>query len=163
MNNATLHKKTLSVSAIENGTVIDHIPPGQATRIIQLLSLAEKKYSVMVGMNLKSTHKKRKDLIKIEKHLLADQDVDRITAFAPSATINLIKDFQVVKKISAHLPDSIAAVFVCPNAMCITQNEPINTLFYLTDEGKKITLRCHFCEKQFDRDDVELRYRYADI
>src|SRR5438132_618063 len=96
--------KTLSVSAIKKGTVIDHIPPGQAIRIIQLLCLTEQDYSVMVGMNLRSAQRRRKDLIKIEQHLLDDGDIDRITAFAPGATINLIADFKVVKKISAHLP-----------------------------------------------------------
>ena len=57
--------ETLSVSAIKNGTVIDHISPGQALRIIQLLSLPSSKYTVTIGLNLHSKLIGIKDLIKI--------------------------------------------------------------------------------------------------
>jgi len=46
--------KTLSVSAIQNGTVIDHITPGQTLRIIHMLRLLHKKLKVTVGFNLSS-------------------------------------------------------------------------------------------------------------
>ena len=42
--------KTLSVTAIENGVVIDHIPAGQAIRIISLLGLAAHKNQVTIGL-----------------------------------------------------------------------------------------------------------------
>jgi len=149
--------ETLSVSAIRNGTVIDHIPAGQAIRIIQLLSLLSRSNPIMVGVNLVSSRLRKKDLIKIENCHLSSDEVNKIMAFAPKATINRIENFAVSDKIAACLPSTIRAVFVCPNAACITHAETLDTLFHLKQEGKKITLTCHYCENICDRDHVEVR------
>ena len=148
---------TLMVSAIHHGTVIDHIPHGQAIRIIYLLSLLDRQYQMMLGINLKSTRTGKKDLIKIENCFLTEEEVSRIVAFAPSATINLIENFSVIKKMSAGLPPTIRAVFVCPNPACITHAGVIETVFHLSEENHKIHLDCHYCEKTFDRDTLEVR------
>lgn len=147
----------LSVSAICNGTVIDHIPEGQAIRIVELLSLLDRPNPIMIGVHLKSTRLLRKDLLKIENCQLTEDEANKVMAFAPSATINLIEGFQVVKKISARLPESIHAVFICPNPACITRVEPIETVFHLAPDGRNIFLTCHFCEKSFNRDTAEVR------
>src|SRR3990167_9426318 len=119
--------KTLSVSAIQNGTVIDHIPAGQALKIMHLLRLLKEKYRVTVGFNLSSQRLKLKDLIKIENHALTNKQANEITVFAPEATINIIKNFDVVEKIITRLPENIAGIFSCPNPLCITHGEPIET------------------------------------
>jgi aspartate carbamoyltransferase regulatory subunit len=148
---------TLSVSAIKNGTVIDHIPQGQALRIIRLLTLLKRKFKIMVGMNLPSKRLGTKDLIKIENHIITEQEANEIVVFAPPATINVIKEFEVIKKISTHLPESMKAVFACPNPVCITQTELVDSCFYIREEGKQITLTCHYCEKAFHRDQVKVK------
>jgi aspartate carbamoyltransferase regulatory subunit len=147
--------KTLSVSAIKNGTVIDHIPAGQALRIIRLLNLLRKKYRITVGFNLSSKRLGAKDLIKIENHILSDAEANEVTVFAPEATINIIEDFEVTKKISTRLPENIIGVFVCPNPLCITHNEPIASCFHISEYRKQVKLTCKYCEKQFDRDYVK--------
>lgn len=147
--------KTLSVSAIQYGTVIDHIAPGQAWRIIQMLSLLENQQRVTVGLNLFSKSMKWKDLIKIEGRFLSKEEADKITIFAPEATINIIQDFEVKEKITTHFPSSIAHVFSCPNNDCITLAEKTDHLFLIKKEGKQIKLICHYCEKSFDRNQVK--------
>lgn len=149
--------KTLSVSAIKNGTVIDHIRRGQALRIMRLLQVLDvKKNKVTVGLNLPSKQLGLKDLIKIENRALTNEEANEIVIFAPEATINIIKEFEVTQKINTHLPQSIANVFVCLNPVCITHHEPIETLFYIEEQGKQIKLICHYCEKTFDRDHVKV-------
>ncbi|MBR6285481.1 MAG: aspartate carbamoyltransferase regulatory subunit, partial [Bacteroidaceae bacterium] len=47
-------KKELQVAAIENGTVIDHIPTDRVFSVVDLLGLHDTKSMVTVGFNLKS-------------------------------------------------------------------------------------------------------------
>lgn len=149
--------KTLSVSAINNGTVIDHIVPGQALRIIHLLRLLDNHYRVTVGLNLSSGRMKLKDIIKIENYTLSNEQANEITIFAPDATINIIKDFEVVEKITTQLPASIVSVFECPNPACITQAEPIQTVFRIEEQSRTINLICNYCEKTFNRNQVAVK------
>jgi aspartate carbamoyltransferase regulatory subunit len=144
-------EKTLSVSAICQGTVIDHIPRGQAFKIVALLKLDREKQQVTIGLNLSSKSMVYKDLIKIENRQLTAREADQITIFAPQATINLIHLFQVEKKIKPSLPEVIEHIFICPNSNCITRKE-ISSFFYVEFFKNHIYLRCKFCEKFFERD-----------
>ncbi len=147
----------LSVTAIKNGTVIDHIPQGQALRIVHLLSLLKRKFKIMTGMNLVSKRLGTKDLIKIENYILTESEANEVVIFAPVATINIIENFKVTKKINTHLPPSIKSVFICPNLACITHDEAVESNFDISEEGKQITLTCHYCEKTFNRDQVKVK------
>ncbi|MEO8402494.1 MAG: aspartate carbamoyltransferase regulatory subunit [Gammaproteobacteria bacterium] len=148
---------TLSVSAIKNGTVIDHIASGQGLRIIHLLSLQNSQLQITIGLRLPSKLIGMKDLIKIEDRILTDEEANEIVVFAADATINIIDNFTVVKKISTHLPSEMKNVFICPNPSCITQSEFIESRFSIEQQLKSIKLACHFCEKVFERDQVEVR------
>lgn len=149
--------KTLSVSAIQNGTVVDHITTDQTLRIMHMLRLLDKKHMVTVGFNLPSKRMKFKDLIKIENHELTPEEANQITVFAPDATINIIKNYDVVKKLSTTLPDSIKSIFICPNADCITHSEPVESFFYIRENGKMMKLVCKYCEKSFERNQVKVK------
>lgn len=149
--------KTLSVSAIQNGTVIDHIPAGQALRIIHMLGLLAKKQRITVGLNLFSQRMKLKDLIKIENHWLSAHEANEVSIFAPEATINIIKNFEVVEKVSPHLPSQAIGLFICPNSSCITHVEPIESHFHIQDEGNAVRLVCQYCEKNYDRNSVKVK------
>lgn len=149
--------KTLSVSAIHQGTVIDHITSGEALRIIYLLGLLENKHKVTIGLNLASKRLKFKDLIKIENHVLTSKDANDITIFAPEATINIIRNFEVVDKVTTTLPETISNVFICPNSDCITHVEPVKTFFKIESRGKQVNLLCKFCEKSFPRSKCRVR------
>ena len=149
--------KTLSVAAIQNGTVIDHITAGQALRIIHMLGLLAKKQCVTVGLNLSSQRLKLKDLIKIENHMLSNNEANEVTIFAPEATINIIKNFEVVEKVVPRLPSHAIGIFLCPNPSCITHVEPVESYFHIQDEGNLVKLRCHFCEKTYDRNRIKIK------
>ncbi|MCD6039300.1 MAG: pyrI [Gammaproteobacteria bacterium] len=148
--------KTLPVSAIENGTVIDHIRSGQAPRIMHLLNVLQSKNKVTVGLNLPSKLIGLKDLLKIENRVLTNDEANEIVIFAPEATINIIKNFEVIQKITTHLPQTIPHVFLCPNPVCITHKESMESFFHIEDQGKQIKLICHYCEKEFNRDQVKV-------
>ena len=147
-------EKTLSVTAINNGTVIDHIPAGQAITILRLLKLVDHKNQITIGLNLMGS-RGLKDLIKMENRYLSEREAHEIAIFAPDATINVIKDFKVIKKQSALLPETIVDIMRCPNPRCITQNEPLKTYFTLRKYNEVIKLRCKYCEKTFLREEVK--------
>ena len=151
--------KTVSVAAIQNGTVIDHITSDQTLRIMHMLRLLNKKLKVTVGFNLPSKRMKTKDLIKIEDHVLTNKEANEITVFAPDATINVIKEFEVVQKIITSLPSHICGVFICPNTNCITQKEPVESFFTIKEQGStQVTVVCRFCEREYDRNEVEVKF-----
>ena len=148
--------ETLSVSAIKNGTVIDHISAGQALRIIHLLSLQSSKFTVTIGLHLPSKLIGTKDLIKIENRVLTENEANEIVVFSPPATINVIENFNVTKKITTHLPKAMKRVFICPNSNCITRTESIVSHFLINEQGKQIKLICYYCDKEFDRDQIKV-------
>ena len=149
--------ETLSVTAIKNGTVIDHITQGQATRIIHLLALKSGKNKITIGLHLPSKRIGLKDIIKIEDRALTEDEANEIVVFAPEATINVIENFIVVRKIKTHLPDFMKGVFSCPNPVCITQAETVESYFHVSQHNKLIKLLCHYCDRIFDREHVKLK------
>ena len=145
--------KILSVSAIKGGTVIDHIPQGRALKILQILQVG-KELPVTLGTNLKSKSMGYKDLIKIEHCKLSTAQLKQISIFAPGATINLIRNFEVVEKRKAEIPEFMDAVLLCPNPGCITRHENIPTKFSLVTNLDSPRLSCLYCEKSFTQQEM---------
>lgn len=144
--------KNLQVEAIQNGTVIDHIPAGQGIKILKHLHLLESQVRVTVGFNLPSKAMGLKDIIKVESRLFSKGEANELAIFAPHATINIIKDYKVEKKAEMALPPSIKGFFSCPNSNCITHDEPIASHFLLSERQDMAVLRCKYCEKAFTRE-----------
>ena len=65
------------VTAIRNGTVIDHIPAGQAMRVLEMLGI-NKGTSVPVSlvMNVPSKKMGTKDIIKVEDRELNQDELN---------------------------------------------------------------------------------------
>ena len=147
--------KKLLVAAIKNGTVIDHINAGHALKIIRLLNLADHKNLVTVGLNLPSKATRIKDLIKVEGRELTPEEINRIAIFAPHGTMNIIKNYEVVKKFHAEIPDIVEYVIVCPNLKCITNHENMNSKFHVLENKGEITLKCHYCEKSYLENEIK--------
>ncbi|MBI5726294.1 MAG: aspartate carbamoyltransferase regulatory subunit [Ignavibacteriales bacterium] len=144
--------KELKVDAIENGTVIDHIPAGRAFKIIEILKLADN-IPVMVGTQLPSKKFGRKDIIKIENTEFTEDQLNIITLLAPSATYVTIRNFEAVKKSDARIPKIIKGLVTCPNTICITNHEHMQTKFGVESE-EPVTVRCGYCERVFTIDDI---------
>ena len=149
-----MENKKLSVEAIENGTVIDHIPAGLGLTILRQFKLLHYGSAVTVGFNLPSTTQGSKDIIKITGVWLDDNAANRLALFAPEAVVNTIDHFKVINKRRLTLPDEIAEVFRCPNTNCASHGEPVKSRFYVRKQSGQTKLKCHYCEKTFSRDSV---------
>ena len=144
----------LSVEAIENGTVIDHIPAGLGLTILHRFKLLHYGSAVTVGFNLPSKTQGSKDIIKITGVWLDDNAANRLALFAPEAVVNTIDHFKVINKRRLTLPEEIAEVFRCPNANCASHGEPVKSRFYVKTQNGQTRLKCHYCEKTYSRDSV---------
>lgn len=58
-------KQELQVAALENGTVIDHIPSENLFTVVSLLGLEHMNNNITIGFNLKSGKLGTKGIIKI--------------------------------------------------------------------------------------------------
>jgi len=141
--------KQLSVSAIENGTVIDHIPAKNLFKVIQILGLDHIDNQITFGTNLESKRLGLKAIIKIAGVFFEEEDINRIALVAPEAKLNIIKDYEVVEKAVVEVPDEITGIARCVNPKCITNFESVTTRFRVI-EKKSVSLKCHYCEKITD-------------
>ena len=148
-------KNEIMVTAIENGTVIDHIPAEKTYEVLQLIHLNELTTPVTVGCNLRSTKIGRKGIIKVADKFFTDEEISRLSVLAPNVVLNIIKDYEVVEKKTVTTPDLLRGIVKCNNPKCITNNEPMDTLFHIVDKERG-TLKCHYCEKEQDITKVQL-------
>ncbi|MBO6188676.1 MAG: aspartate carbamoyltransferase regulatory subunit [Prevotella sp.] len=147
-----MNKNEMLVAAIQNGTVIDHIPSGKTYQVAQLLKLAELDTPVTIGYNFRSKKLGHKGIIKVENKFFTDEEISRLSVVAPNVVLNIIKDFEVVEKKTVTTPDDIYGIVKCNNPKCITNNEPMLTHFHVENN----LLTCHYCEKEQDINSVEL-------
>ncbi|MCI5866498.1 MAG: aspartate carbamoyltransferase regulatory subunit [Methanosphaera sp.] len=153
-----MSKTELKVKSIRNGTVIDHIKKNRALNILSMLNLPDDETSIMVAINVESPDMERKDIIKIEGRELSQEEVDKLVLLAPKATVNIIRDYEIVKKSQLKLNDDIHDVVKCSNPNCITNsNEPIENIFHV-ESKEPILLKCRYCERNMDYDDIESQF-----
>jgi aspartate carbamoyltransferase regulatory subunit len=140
----------LRVSKIRNGTVIDHVTAGQALNVLSIVGIdGESGETVSLGMNVPSDRFGAKDIVKVEGRELSQDEVDVLSLIAPQATINIIRDYDVVEKHRVERPEVVSGVLTCPNRHCITNaDEPIRTRFDVLAEGDGV--RCTYCESILD-------------
>ena len=79
-------KKELVVSAIENGTVIDHIPTDVVYQVIRILGLENYNDEVLIGNYLHSKKFGRKGIVKIKNKFFDKDEVNKIALVAPMAS-----------------------------------------------------------------------------
>ncbi len=139
--------KKLIITPIKNGTVIDHISPGNALKVLHVLRIPKTSSSVVsVAMNVKSKLGK-KDIVKVENRELDTNEVDKIALIAPKATINIIRNYEVVEKHKVHLPDEIIGIVKCSNPTCVSNaREPVQSRFLLVQKDPP-RIRCYYCER----------------
>lgn len=140
-------KKELQVAALENGTVIDHIPTEKLFDVVNLLHLQEMKTPVTIGYNLQSQKMGCKGIIKVADKYFSDEEMSRLSVIAEHMQLIIIKDFEVVEKKDVLIPDQLKGIVRCSNPKCICNNEPMPTLFHVTDKVGGI-IKCHYCEKE---------------
>ena len=136
--------KTHKVYALERGTVIDHIPSPMALKVVDVLGVSQDGI-LTVGMNFPSKRLGRKDIVKVENLKLTAHVTDRIALVAPTATINIIENGEVVEKRAIHVPKKFRGLLRCPNPNCITNIENVTTHFTRDGEGALASVRCTYC------------------
>ncbi len=146
----TSNKKELAVAALRNGTVIDHIPSAQLFKAVRILGIEGITSSVTIGCNLESERLGSKGIIKVADVEFAEDVLNRIALIAPSAVVNIIRDYEVVQKRPVTLPDRLVGIVKCSNPKCITNHEHIPTRFIVLDKDENVTLRCHYCNNTVD-------------
>ena len=77
-------KQELLVAALENGTVIDHIPSERLFTVVSLLGLEHMSNNITIGFNLKSKKLGTKGIIKIADKFFCDEEINRIAVVAPN-------------------------------------------------------------------------------
>jgi len=140
--------KELRVQPIKNGTVIDHIPSGMALKVLKILGISDHVAStVTVAMHVASGMMKWKDIVKVEDRELNPKEVDKISLIAPSATVNVIRNYNVAEKRRVSLPDTLLGILKCGNPNCITnQKEPVETVFKVSSRAP-LLLKCRYCDR----------------
>ncbi len=147
----------LEVRAIENGTVIDHIPASSLFKIIRILGLEQETHCITFGTNLESKRMGTKAIIKINDRFCEQEEINRIAIVAPEASVNIIRNFKVVEKHTVTIPETIQGFVRCANPRCITNHEPVETSFRVIKAGDEIALRCKYCEKITHQEQIEIR------
>ena len=139
--------KELVVSALENGTVLDHIPAENVYKALDLLNLKGVESQITIGINLASKLHGKKGIIKIADKFFEAEELNKLALIAPKATVNVIRDFKVVEKMTLETPEEVVGIAKCRNPKCVTNHQPIKTRFKTVTENDKISLKCHYCEK----------------
>jgi len=150
-----MDKKERLVAAIKNGTVIDHIPAAKTFQVVSLLGLDKETNPVTIGYNYPSDKMGMKGIIKVSDRFFTSEEINKLSVVAPKILMNIIRDYEVVEKITVETPNTLRGIVKCNNPKCITNNEPMATVFHLSDKSHT-QLRCHYCDKEQDINKVQL-------
>ncbi len=145
----------MQVAAIENGTVIDHIPSEKIFQVVSLLHLEKIKTPVTVGFNLKSKKMGKKSIVKVADKFFSDEELNQLSVITPNVTLCIIRDYEVVEKKTVTMPEELTGIVKCSNPKCISNNEPMLTRFHVLNKEEGI-LQCHYCNKEIALNLVKL-------
>ncbi len=141
--------KKIKITPIEHGTVIDHIKAGQGMKVLRILDLIDRDIDSIVSMAMNvNSSKGKKDIVKVEGKELKNEEFDKISLISPNATVNIIRDYEVIEKHRVEIPDLAKGIVRCKNKNCITnQREPVDSEFEVIEE-EPVKLRCTYCERE---------------
>lgn len=149
-NQVSGENEGLLVRRIKNGTVIDHIAPGEALNVVKILGITgTTQEALSIATNVQSGNMGHKDIVKLTNRELSKEEVNRIALISPNATINIVRNFKVVEKKGVEIPHLIEGIVRCPNPGCISNtSEPIRSRFEVLSKG----LHCCYCDWVITRD-----------
>ena len=135
--------------------MIDHIPSNKTYQVANLLGLQNLDTIVTIGYNYPSKKLNKKGIIKIENKFFTDEEISRLSVVAPNVVLSIIRDYEVIEKKRVETPDVLKGIVRCNNPKCITNNEPMQTVFHTINKDKGV-IRCQYCDKEQDINKVEL-------
>lgn len=139
---------------IRSGTVIDHIARGFAIKIRGFLNSTGNLSSGVKHLieDVPSKTSEYKDVLVLENIFLEKDICSVIASISPDVTFNVIRD-GVFQKIRATTSNLISGIGKCPNPNCITRNDPeAKAKFHRSPTGDELS--CHYCEKEFKREEI---------
>ena len=151
-----MNKQELQVVALKNGTVIDHIPTDKLFTVVNLLGLQNSDSNITIGNNFESKKLGKKGIIKVADRFFSDEEISRLSVVAPNVKLNIIRNYEVVEKKEVIMPDVVKGIIKCGNPKCITNNEPMTTIFHVVDKTSGL-LKCHYCEKEQNKETLKLQ------
>ena len=105
-------------------------------------------------MNVPSKTANKKDIVKVENREMKPGEADKIALIAPNATINIIRDYEVVDKTHVKLPEFIRGIVKCANPACVSNaGEPVEPKF-MVERQDPLRLRCFYCSRIIEKSDV---------
>ena len=149
-----MEKQQKLVAALENGSVIDHIPTDKLFIVAQLLQLELCTEPVLIGNNLESQVMGKKGIIKIAGKFFSESEISKLAVLCPNMRLTVIRNYEVAEKREITLPEELTNIVKCANPVCITNNEPMKTVFYRKDLE---TLKCRYCGKEQQLKDIKLK------
>ena len=133
------------VNSIEKGIVIDHITAGLGAKILEYLDIDLNTNTVAFIMNACSKKHGKKDIVKIQN--LIDVNLDVLGLIEPNATVNVIENGEIVRKITLKMPETVTNVIKCKNPRCVTSVEAnAPHIFHLIDADNR-EYRCEYCDE----------------
>ena len=150
-------EKKLKVAALKDGTVIDHIPSDKLFKVVHILHLNTCLNQITLANNLESKKIGSKGIVKIADRALADNETNKLALICPDAKINIIRDYEVVEKRPLILPDEIREIVQCANPNCITNNQPVQTRFFVFKDADSTHLKCRYCEREVKVEEVKIK------
>ena len=144
----------LQITALQKGTVIDHIPSEKTMKIVDLLGLTNSNEKVTVAFNIESKRNGKKGIIKIADRYLTSEELEKIAILSEEATVNIIDNFKVIEKKEMLLPNVLLNIIECPNNKCISNAEKMNSKFEVEENDK---LRCFYCERTIDKREAVIK------
>lgn len=152
----SMEKLERKIPAIKDGSVIDHIPSRDTFRIMRILDPQEFTHPISVNLNLPSEKIGKKGVIKIDDRFLTQDEVNRIAILAPNATVSIIKDYKVVKKIQVKIPEEMLGIINCSNPNCVTNKEAVCSNFKVVREDP-LEVKCLYCERVYGKDELDVK------
>ncbi len=155
----TKQEPVLHIPKIEEGIVIDHIPAGLGTRVLDIIRSYDGMNEVVItlALNCQSSRLGRKDLLKLEKATIPEHVLDHMALVSPGITIKRIRNYVVDKKFVISIPKKIVGLARCKNPNCISNNERDQATEFTGVRRAPGSFRCAFCERVFSLKELELK------
>lgn len=143
-------KKEIRITPLKDGTAIDHLSPGSAYKILEVLDLRD--HTVTAGMSVESRKMGKKDLVFIQEIELGEKELNKIALIGRGATINIIRNSEIKRKFQLEYPKSVEGIIKCINPKCITNAEKIPSKFSI--RTGPLEAKCHYCETRMAEHDI---------
>lgn len=143
--------KKIHISPLQNGTSLDHLKPGTALRVLDVLKTNGNRVSV--AMNVESKSLGIKDLIFIEGKELNAEEINKIALISHGGTLNIIQNAKVVRKQQIQYPKLVQGIIKCINPNCITNKELLETKFHIISTNP-LKAKCHYCEARMEENEI---------